>query len=87
LRLGPRPSDREPAAAASARCRGKSTAAAGAQARGGRASSGEDKNGAPPPGAGGDLKEALLAEIRRVKKFFYGTVVAQTQKSRSPATG
>jgi DNA polymerase-3 subunit gamma/tau len=35
---------------------------------------------APPAGAGGDLKDALLAEIRRVKKFFYGTVVAQAQK-------
>ncbi len=33
-----------------------------------------------PPGAGGELKDRLLAEIRRAKKFFYGTVVAQAQK-------
>ena len=39
-----------------------------------------ESEAAPPAGAGGDLKEALLAEIRRVKKFFYGTVVAQAQK-------
>jgi DNA polymerase-3 subunit gamma/tau len=34
----------------------------------------------PPAGVGGELRDALLAEIRRVKKFFYGTVVAQAQK-------
>ena len=40
-----------------------------------------DENGiVTPPGAGGDVKEKLIAEIRRVKKFFYGTVVAQAQK-------
>lgn len=33
-----------------------------------------------PPGAGGDLKEKLLAEIRTTKKPFYGMVVAQAQK-------
>jgi len=33
-----------------------------------------------PPGAGGELKDRLLAEIRRTKKYFYGTVVAQAQK-------
>jgi hypothetical protein len=32
------------------------------------------------PVAAGDLKDALLAEIRKVKKFFYGTVVAQAQR-------
>ncbi|HTM27298.1 MAG TPA: DNA polymerase III subunit gamma/tau [Vicinamibacterales bacterium] len=32
---------------------------------------------AAPPG---DLKEAFLAEIRRAKKFFHGTVVAQAQR-------
>jgi DNA polymerase-3 subunit gamma/tau len=32
------------------------------------------------PVATGDLKDALLAEIRKVKKFFYGTVVAQAQR-------
>ena len=31
-------------------------------------------------GAAGDLKSALLAEIKRTKKFFYGTVVAQAQR-------
>jgi DNA polymerase-3 subunit gamma/tau len=31
----------------------------------------------PPPG---DFKDALLAEVRRTKKFFYNTVVAQAQK-------
>lgn len=43
---------------------------------------------AAPPGAApafeavapGALKEAFLAEVRRAKKFFYGTVVAQAQK-------
>jgi len=33
-----------------------------------------------PPPAGGGFREAFLAEIRRSKKFFYGTVVAQAQK-------
>jgi len=33
-----------------------------------------------PAAPGGDAKEAFLAEIRRAKKFFYGTVVAQAQK-------
>jgi len=31
-------------------------------------------------GGAGDLKETLLAEIRKQKKFFYGTVVAQAQR-------
>ena len=30
--------------------------------------------------APGDLKDAFLAEIRKAKKFFYGTVVAQAQR-------
>ena len=34
---------------------------------------------APPPAAG-DLKDAFLTEIRKTKKFFYGTVVAQAQR-------
>ena len=34
----------------------------------------------PGMGAGGDLKAAFLAEVRRGKKFFHGTVVAQAQK-------
>ncbi len=29
---------------------------------------------------GGDFKDAFLAEVRRQKKFFYGTVVAQALK-------
>ncbi|MGH9312013.1 MAG: hypothetical protein ACRD1S_02330, partial [Vicinamibacterales bacterium] len=29
---------------------------------------------------GGDFKDAFLAEVRRQKKFFYGTVVAQAQR-------
>ena len=33
-----------------------------------------------PPSASGGFKDAFLAEIRRTKKFFYGTVVAQAQK-------
>jgi DNA polymerase III subunit gamma/tau len=32
------------------------------------------------PVAAGDLKEAFLAEIRKTKRFFYGTVVAQAQR-------
>jgi DNA polymerase III subunit gamma/tau len=32
---------------------------------------------APAPRVGGDFKDAFLAEIRRQKKFFHGTVVAQ----------
>ena len=36
---------------------------------------------APSPGPSGDpLKEAFLAEVRRAKKFFYGTVIAQAQR-------
>jgi hypothetical protein len=35
---------------------------------------------APPPHAQPDLKEALLAEIRRSKRFLYNTVVAQAQR-------
>jgi DNA polymerase III subunit gamma/tau len=38
---------------------------------------------APPPVAamaGGGFKDAFLAEVRRQKKFFYGTVVAQAQR-------
>src|SRR6185437_6914461 len=31
-------------------------------------------------GEGGDLKEAFLAEIRKHKKFFHGTVVAQAAR-------
>ncbi len=37
----------------------------------------------PAPGVGessGDAKAAVLAEIKRTKKFFYGTVVAQAQQ-------
>jgi DNA polymerase III subunit gamma/tau len=39
------------------------------------------KDAAPvaPVGAG-DFKEAFLAEIRKTKKFFYGTVIAQAQR-------
>ena len=32
------------------------------------------------PMVGGDFKDAFLAEVRRQKKFFYGTVVAQALK-------
>jgi DNA polymerase-3 subunit gamma/tau len=32
------------------------------------------------PGGEGDLKETLLAEIRKQKKYFHGTVVAQAQR-------
>jgi DNA polymerase-3 subunit gamma/tau len=32
------------------------------------------------PIVGGDVKEAFLAEVRRQKKFFYGTVIAQAQR-------
>jgi DNA polymerase III subunit gamma/tau len=35
---------------------------------------------APAAGPGGDLKDAFLAEIRRAKKFFHGTVIAQAQR-------
>ena len=35
----------------------------------------------PPPSAGGaDDQATILAEIKRAKKFFYGTVVAQAQR-------
>ena len=35
----------------------------------------------PAPAApGGDLKEAFLGEIRRAKRFFHGTVIAQAQR-------
>ena len=32
------------------------------------------------PAAAGELKDAFLNEIRKSKKFFYGTVVAQAQR-------
>ena len=32
------------------------------------------------PVAAGELKDAFLAELRKAKKFFYGTVVAQAQR-------
>jgi DNA polymerase III subunit gamma/tau len=37
---------------------------------------------APPPAAApvANLKDALLAEIQKTKKFFYGTVIAQAQR-------
>jgi DNA polymerase III subunit gamma/tau len=41
------------------------------------------ESGPPKPQAAtdaGDLKDALLEEIRKQKKFFYGTVVAQAQR-------
>ena len=34
----------------------------------------------PAPVAPGDLKDAFLDEVRKSKKFFYGTVVAQAQR-------
>jgi hypothetical protein len=36
--------------------------------------------GAASPAPAGNLKDALLAEIRKTKMAFYGTVVAQAQK-------
>lgn len=33
-----------------------------------------------PSPEGGDAKAAILAEVKRTKKFFYGTVVAQAQR-------
>src|SRR5262249_14029643 len=36
--------------------------------------------GRKPAGEGGPLKEAFLEEIRKQKKYFYGTVVAQAQR-------
>jgi DNA polymerase-3 subunit gamma/tau len=35
---------------------------------------------APPPAAAPGIKDALLAEMQKSKKFFYGTVVAQAQR-------
>ena len=35
---------------------------------------------APPEPGAGDLKDRLLEDIRKQKKFFYGTVVAQAQR-------
>jgi len=35
---------------------------------------------AAPPASSGNFKDALLAEIRKTKMAFYGTVVAQAQK-------
>jgi DNA polymerase-3 subunit gamma/tau len=35
---------------------------------------------APAPAPATDLKESFLSEIRKQKKFFYGTVVAQAQR-------
>ena len=62
---------------------------AGAAAAAPAASTAETAPAAPVPGAvaaveaaveAGDPKPALLAEIKRAKKFFYGTVVAQAQR-------
>jgi DNA polymerase-3 subunit gamma/tau len=35
---------------------------------------------APPPAGSGGLKDALLGEIQKTKKLFYGTVIAQAQR-------
>ena len=84
---GPRPSPPAP---------GRSTAAARSAPTSSRRTGDKEKRQANAPaigaetvemsgpeaseGAGGDLKDALLAEIKRAKKFFYGTVVAQAQR-------
>jgi hypothetical protein len=34
----------------------------------------------PAPSPAGNLKDAFLDELRKTKKFFYGTVVAQAQR-------
>jgi DNA polymerase-3 subunit gamma/tau len=39
-----------------------------------------ETSAAVQPVSGGDIKSAFLEEIRKGKKFFYGTVVAQAQK-------
>jgi DNA polymerase-3 subunit gamma/tau len=69
------PASKPPAAPAPSRAEGP-VPSAGAQA----------SRPAPAPAAvaekpaSGDFKDAFLAEIRRQKKFFHGTVVAQAQK-------
>jgi DNA polymerase III subunit gamma/tau len=35
---------------------------------------------APAPASEGDVKDRLLAEIQKTRKFFYGTVIAQAQR-------
>jgi DNA polymerase-3 subunit gamma/tau len=39
-----------------------------------------DQGSGPPAVAPGELKDAFLNEVRKSKKFFYGTVVAQAQR-------
>ena len=41
---------------------------------------GTTSTGPGGPIVGGDFKEAFLAEVRRQKKFFHGTVIAQAQR-------
>jgi DNA polymerase-3 subunit gamma/tau len=62
------------AAAPAPKSNGNSAAEAAAPARATPA------DAAPRPQTAADLKEAFLAEIRRSKKFFHGTVVAQAQR-------
>ncbi|MCA1560087.1 MAG: DNA polymerase III subunit gamma/tau [Acidobacteria bacterium] len=45
-----------------------------------RAGAATDAPAVQPPLAIGDLKDAFLAELRKSKKYFYGTVVAQAQR-------
>ncbi len=70
----PTPSTRQPARSAARRPPVKRATAA-PEAR--------PASAAPVPGSGeasGDPRAAVLAEIKRTKKFFYGTVVAQAQQ-------
>ena len=70
----PTPSTRQPARSAASRPPVKRATAAPAA---------RPASAAPIPASGeasGDPKAAVLAEIKRTKKFFYGTVVAQAQQ-------
>ena len=76
-RRAPAPRRRAPPAADAATVEGRR-----GQDRGGEAAPRPAGRGAAdaPPASTGDLKDAFLDEIRKTKKFFYGTVVAQAQR-------
>ncbi|MXY15968.1 MAG: DNA polymerase III subunit gamma/tau, partial [Acidobacteria bacterium] len=80
-RSAPPPSSPRPATASDNRARPAPAAAAGqAASPASRSSAPEPPPAAAEPPAEADGKAAILAEIKRRKKFFHGTVVAQAQR-------
>ena len=73
----PAPADRPAPSLSEAAARAVANVAAVPEPKGARA---ELARSSTPPAAGGDFKDALLAEVRKAKAVFYNMVVAQAQK-------